>query len=127
MHSTLHPFFTAVPHFVSNNTEELYVYLNQTTELKVYFIANPAANTVLLIDNKPAFEFNNSNLMKSVHKTTVVDYYHDKAVIVNGYEIKLLMYIQDRLDFSNITVVLQNDRGWCNYTIQLKTTGKFMY
>ncbi|XP_076106284.1 uncharacterized protein LOC143074964 isoform X2 [Mytilus galloprovincialis] len=113
---------SAVPHFVSNNTEELYVYLNQTTELKVYFIANPAANTVLLIDNKPAFEFNNSNLMKSVHKTTVVDYYHDKAVIVNGYEIKLLMYIQDRLDFSNITVVLQNDRGWCNYTIQLKTT-----
>ncbi|CAG2225147.1 unnamed protein product [Mytilus edulis] len=62
------------------------------------------------------------NLSISVHKTTVVDYYHDKAVIVNGYEIKLLMYIQDRLDFSNITVVLQNDRGWCNYTIQLKTT-----
>ncbi|XP_052074588.1 uncharacterized protein LOC127712265 isoform X2 [Mytilus californianus] len=111
---------SAVPHFVFNNTQELYIYQNRTTEIRVYFIAHPAANIILLMGNKPALEFNSSDIIISVHKTTVVDYYHDKAVIVNGYEIKLRICVRDTLDFSNITVVLQNDRGSNNYTIQLK-------
>ncbi|CAC5368511.1 unnamed protein product [Mytilus coruscus] len=112
---------SAVPHFVFNNTKELNVYLNRTTELKMRFVANPPANTILLMDNKPALEFNSTEIMKSVENATVVDYYHDKAVIVNGYEMKLRICIRDRLDLRNITVVLQNDRGSRNYTIQLKT------
>lgn len=118
---------TDAPHFVFNNAKEIYVYLNRTTELKVRFVANPVANTILLIDNKLALEANCSDIMISVQKATVVDYYHDKAVSVNGYAIGLQLNIRDRLEFGNITIMLENNRGSSNYTIQIKTASKFVY
>lgn len=127
MQSTFLTRITAIPHFVFNNSQELYVQFNRTTELKVYFISHPASNVSLQMDNKPGLGFNRSDIMTSIQNATVVDYYHDKAVIVNGYEIKLRICIRDTFDFSNITVVLQNDRGSSNYTLQVKTTSKLVY
>lgn len=118
--------YTAAPHFVFNNVKEIDVYLNRTTELKLQFVSYPAANTTLLIDNKPALEANSSDIMITVQKATVIDFYHDKAVSVKGYTIKLKMNIRDRLEFSNITIALENYRGSSNYTVQLKTTSKLV-
>lgn len=118
---------TAVPQFVYNNTKEHLVYLNEANELKVYYTAIPVANVTILEDNQPVADLNKSDMHVSVKNATVVDYMYDKSVNVHGYEITLWMLIQNRLEFSNITVLLQNDIGLSNHTIQVKVASKYVY
>lgn len=48
------------------------------------------------------------------------------SVLMLMYEINIRIFIGKRLNFSNITVVLQNDGGWSNYTIKVKAESKII-
>ncbi|VDI11374.1 Hypothetical predicted protein [Mytilus galloprovincialis] len=111
------------PQFVSSNTDERYFDHYRLNELKLQYIADPDANYSVLKDNRaiPIEELNLNNINISVIDARIQQSIYDKLVYINGFDMYIRIYVANTLDFNNITIVLYNNIGYVNHTIEVKS------